>query len=148
MEYTCQDILRLLPHRYPFLLVDKIISVVPGESIVAQKNVTFNEPQFTGHFPEQPLMPGVLMIEALAQVSGLLGFLTLGEGPAANTNYLLVGVDGMKVRRPVEPGDVLVMYAAISQRKRGIWKFDVFAEVDGVRTIEGRITVAEKPRNP
>lgn len=146
MEYTCQDILKLLPHRYPFLLVDKIISVEPGESIVAQKNVTFNEPQFTGHFPEQPLMPGVLMIEALAQVCGLLGFITLGEGPAADTNYLLVGVDGLKVRRPVEPGDILTMYAKIDQRKRGIWRFDVHAEVNGSRTLDGRLTVAEKSR--
>jgi len=124
--------------------VDKIIEVTPGISIIARKNVTFNEPQFTGHFPEQPLMPGVLMIEALAQVCGLLGFLTLGEGPAADTNYLLVGVDGMKIRRPVEPGDVLDMHAKLMQRKRGIWKFEVFAEVDGVRAVEGKLTVAEK----
>lgn len=146
MQYTCQDILRLLPHRYPFLLVDKILEVVPGESIKAQKNVTFNEPQFTGHFPDQPLMPGVLMIESLAQVCGLLGFITLGNGPAADTNYLLVGVDSLKLRRPVEPGDVLHMHAKIMQRKRGIWRFEVSAEVDGQRTLEGTLTLAEKTR--
>lgn len=144
MDYTCQDILKLLPHRYPFLLVDKIISVTPGESIIAHKNVTFNEPQFTGHFPEQPLMPGVLMIEALAQACGLLGFITLGDGPAEDTNYLLVGVDKLKVRKPVTPGDVLVMHARIAQRKRGIWKFDCFSEVNGVKVVEGQLTVAEK----
>jgi len=144
MEYDCQDILKLLPHRYPFLLVDKVVSVIPGESIVAHKNVTFNEPQFTGHFPDQPLMPGVLMIEALAQACGLLGFITLGEGPAQDTNYLLVGVDGMKIRKSVTPGDVLVMHCKLAQRKRGIWKFNVRSEVDGVKVIEGQLTVAEK----
>ncbi len=148
MEYTNQDILRLLPHRYPFLLVDKIISATPGETIICQKNVTFNEPQFTGHFPEQPIMPGVLMVEAMAQVCGLLGFVTVGEGPAEDTNYLLAGVDGIKVRKPVVPGDVLIMHAKIAQRKRTIWKYDVFAEVDGTKVIEGKLTLAQSPRNP
>lgn len=144
MEYNCQDILKLLPHRYPFLLVDKICSVEPGVRIQTQKNVSFNEPQFTGHFPEQPLFPGVLMIEAMAQTCGLLGFITLGDGPAQDTNYLLVGVDGMKVRRPVTPGDVLVMNAELLQKKRGVWKFSVSATVDGQKVIDGQLTVAEK----
>ncbi|HBF09821.1 MAG TPA: 3-hydroxyacyl-[acyl-carrier-protein] dehydratase FabZ [Gammaproteobacteria bacterium] len=148
MEYTNQDILRLLPHRYPFLLVDKIVSVTPGESIVCNKNVTFNEPQFTGHFPEQPIMPGVLMIEALAQTCGLLGFYSIGEGPAEDTNYLLAGVDGVKVRRPVLPGDVLEMHAKITQQKRTIWRFEVRAEVEGAKVIEATLTLAQSKRKP
>jgi len=144
MEYTTEDILRLLPHRYPFIMVDKILEVEPNVSIRALKNVSFNEPQFTGHFPEHPIMPGVLMIEAMAQVCGLLGFITLDSSPAAGVNYLLVGVDNMKVRRPVIPGDALIMSAKIDSRRRSIWRYTVSAEVDGKRVIDGTLSVAEQ----
>src|ERR1700722_970459 len=111
-----------LPHRYPFLLVDRVLECVPGKSIRALKNVTFNEPYFTGHFPQRPLMPGVIIIEALAQIAGLLAFLTADAFPDENTRFYFVGIDKARFRRPVEPGDQLILLGNLERRIKGIWR--------------------------
>lgn len=137
------EILKNLPHRYPFLLVDRVRECVPGEHLVAVKNVTINEPYFTGHFPARPVMPGVLIIEAMAQATGLLAFRTIGV-PPENVLYYLVGVHNAKFRRPVEPGDQLVMTARIQRAIRGVWCFEVQAEVDGAVVASAEIRCAAK----
>jgi 3-hydroxyacyl-[acyl-carrier-protein] dehydratase len=123
------QILKYLPHRYPFLLIDRIIELTPGESIKALKNVTFNEPHFTGHFPERPVMPGVLILEALAQTAGVLVFATLGKVPNANTKFYFAGIDGCRFRRPVVPGDALVLTATVDRTVKGIWRLKTVAHV-------------------
>ena len=122
-------VLTLLPHRYPFLLVDRVIECVPGERLVGIKNVTINEPQFTGHFPIKPVMPGVLIIEALAQATGLLAMET--TPPKDEAIYYLVGIDKARFKRPVEPGDQLRLEVRLAKRRREIWVFDCQATVDG-----------------
>jgi 3-hydroxyacyl-[acyl-carrier-protein] dehydratase len=122
-------ILKYLPHRYPFLLVDRVLECKPGETIRALKNVTFNEPFFTGHFPERPVMPGVMILEALAQAAGILIFTTLGKVPDANTRFYFAGIDGCRFRRPVEPGDQLILAATIGRNMKGIWKLSTAAYV-------------------
>ena len=119
----------LLPHRYPFLLVDRVIEVEPGERLVAIKNVTINEPFFQGHFPDKPVMPGVLIIEALAQATGLLAMET--EDVAGAAIYYLVGVDRARFKRPVEPGDQVHLEVSVLKQRRGIWTFSAKATVDG-----------------
>jgi 3-hydroxyacyl-[acyl-carrier-protein] dehydratase len=119
----------LLPHRYPFLLVDRVIEVEPGERLVAIKNVTVNEPFFQGHFPEKPVMPGVLIIEALAQATGLLAMET--EEVAGKAIYYLVGVDKARFKRPVVPGDQVHLEVSVLKTRRGIWTFSGKATVDG-----------------
>ncbi|MFM1885091.1 MAG: hypothetical protein RL026_248 [Pseudomonadota bacterium] len=123
-------ILRYLPHRYPFLLVDRVLELQAGESIKALKNVTFNEPQFTGHFPERPVMPGVLILEALAQVAGILTYATLRKVPNAGTRFYFAGIDKARFRRPVIPGDQLVLTAKVERNMKGIWKLSTVAFVD------------------
>ena len=113
--YDIQSILKFLPHRYPFILVDRILDLVPGETITALKNVTINEPFFQGHFPEKPVMPGVLIIEALAQATGLLGFRTMSETPRDDLLYMLVGVDNVRFKRQVIPGDQLTLKVKLSE---------------------------------
>ena len=117
------QILKLLPHRYPILLVDRVLSIDKGKRIQALKNVTINEPFFTGHFPHRPVMPGVLMLEAMAQAAALLTFDTLGVAPDDKTVYYFAGIDGARFKRPVEPGDQLVMDVALERAKAGIYKF-------------------------
>ncbi len=117
------EILKQLPHRYPFLLVDRVLEVEKGKSIKALKNVTINEPFFVGHFPHRPVMPGVLMLEAMAQVAALLAFDTLGVTPDNKTIYYFAGIDGARFKRPVEPGDQLVMDVTLERMKAGIFKF-------------------------
>lgn len=117
------QILKQLPHRYPFLLVDRVISIEKGKRIVALKNVTMNEPFFTGHFPHRPVMPGVLILEAMAQAAALLSFDTQGVTPDDKTVYYFAGIDGARFKRPVEPGDQLVMEVTIERAKAGIYKF-------------------------
>ncbi|HKT31977.1 MAG TPA: 3-hydroxyacyl-ACP dehydratase FabZ [Gammaproteobacteria bacterium] len=124
-------ILRQLPHRYPFLLVDRVLECVPGKRLVAVKNVTINEPFFPGHFPHRPVMPGVLILEALAQATGLLAFASLGHAPRANELYYFVGIDKARFKKPVEPGDQVLLKVEYLWDKRGVWKFDTHAEVDG-----------------
>jgi 3-hydroxyacyl-[acyl-carrier-protein] dehydratase len=133
------QIMKHLPHRYPFLLVDRVLELVPNERILAIKNVTMNEPQFTGHFPHHPVMPGVLMIEALAQTAGLLAF-TSAEIPVDdNTVIYFVGIDGARFKRPVVPGDQLRMEASVLRVMRGIWKFAAKATVDGQLACEAEL---------
>lgn len=127
---------RRLPHRYPFLLVDRVVDYTPGESLTAVKNVTANEPWVTGHFPEKAIMPGVLLVEAMAQCCGLLAFVTREAEPDAEMPpeaplFYLVGVDEARFKRPVEPGDIVGLKATLERVVRGIWLFKVRAEVDG-----------------
>ena len=130
-EMYIEEIRRFLPHRYPFLLIDRVLECVPGETLTAIKNVSVNEPFFTGHFPETPIMPGVLVIEALAQATGLLGFKTMSEEPSDDLLYMLVGVDNVRLKRQVVPGDQLVLKAKVQRRSKVIWKFSCEASVDG-----------------
>lgn len=123
------QILTKLPHRYPFLLVDRVLAVEPGKSIRALKNVTINEPFFTGHFPHRPVMPGVLMLEAMAQTAGLLAFADDTTTRDANSVIYFAGIDGARFKRPVEPGDQLVMDVEILRHKAGIYKFKAVARV-------------------
>jgi 3-hydroxyacyl-[acyl-carrier-protein] dehydratase len=122
-------ILKQLPHRYPFLLVDRVLAVDPGKSIRALKNVTINEPFFEGHFPHRPVMPGVLMLEALAQSAALLSFATAGITPDEHSVYYFAGIDAARFKRPVEPGDQLVMNVTLERSKAGIYKFKATAHV-------------------
>jgi 3-hydroxyacyl-[acyl-carrier-protein] dehydratase len=131
--FGIHEILKRLPHRYPFLLVDRVLSFVPGESLEAIKNVTFNEPFFTGHFPERPVMPGVLIIESLAQACGILNFKTHNVDFNTNHNVLfyLVGIENCRFKRVVEPGDQLHLHVKKTKHKQDLWKFDARAEVGG-----------------
>ena len=122
-------ILKQLPHRYPFLLVDKVVELERNTRILAVKNVTYNEPFFMGHFPGRPVMPGVLMLEALAQAAGLLAFDAMGQVPDENNIYYFVGIDSARFKRPIEPGDQLLLEASIDRVRAGIWKFKGVARV-------------------
>nr|WP_211208276.1 3-hydroxyacyl-ACP dehydratase FabZ [Leeia oryzae] len=136
------DILKHLPHRYPFLLVDRVLEVEPGKNIVALKNVTINEPFFPGHFPHHPVMPGVLILEALAQAAAILSFKTMGTLPDDNSVYYFAGIDGARFKRPVSAGDQLHLCVEIVAQKRGIWKFKAEARVDGQVATEADLTCA------
>ena len=123
------QILKQLPHRFPFLLVDRVLELEKGKRIVALKNVTINEPFFVGHFPHRPVMPGVLMLEALAQAAALLAFDTLGVTPDDKTVYYFAGIDGARFKRPVEPGDQLILEAELDRMRAGMFKFKARAKV-------------------
>ncbi|UCH49135.1 MAG: 3-hydroxyacyl-ACP dehydratase FabZ [Betaproteobacteria bacterium] len=129
-EIDVQEIMRLLPHRYPFLLIDRVLAYEPGKEIVALKNVTINEPFFGGHFPNFPVMPGVLIIEAMAQASALLAFKTFDLELSDSNVFYFVGIDGARFKKPVTPGDQLVVKAQILRSIKGIWKFTGQAYVD------------------
>jgi len=129
MSMDIHQILKQLPHRYPILLVDRVLEIEKGKSIRALKNVSINEPFFTGHFPHRPVMPGVLMLEALAQAAALLAFDTLGTSPDDKTVYYFAGIDGARFKRPVEPGDQLILEVALDRMKAGIFKFKARALV-------------------
>lgn len=133
------QILKQLPHRYPILLVDRVLELEKGKRIKALKNVTINEPFFTGHFPHRPVMPGVLMLEAMAQVAALLAFDTLGTTPDDKTVYYFAGIDGARFKRPVEPGDQLVMEVSLERMKSGIFKFKGTARVDDQIACEAEL---------
>jgi 3-hydroxyacyl-[acyl-carrier-protein] dehydratase len=122
-------ILKQLPHRYPILLVDRVLELEKGVRIKALKNVSINEPHFQGHFPHRPVMPGVLMLEALAQAAALLAFDTLGETPDDQTVYYFAGIDGARFKRPVEPGDQLILEVELDRMKAGLFKFKARAKV-------------------
>ena len=134
-----RGILEYLPHRYPFLLVDRVLELEPGKRIVAIKNVTINEPYFVGHFPHIPVMPGVLMIEALAQAAGVLSFETLGRRSDPNSVFYFVGIDGARFKRPVVPGDQLRLEVEILRFARSISKFRGVATVDGAVAAEAEL---------
>ncbi|MBV6475839.1 MAG: 3-hydroxyacyl-ACP dehydratase FabZ [Rhodocyclaceae bacterium] len=133
------EILEHLPHRYPILLVDRVLDVVPGERIVALKNVSVNEPFFPGHYPHHPVMPGVLIVEALAQAAAILSFKTLGGKPDDKSVYYFVGIDNARFKRPVSPGDQLILEVSIQASKRGLWKFAAQAKVDGQVAAEAEL---------
>ncbi len=135
-------ILKQLPHRYPFLLVDRVLECHEGKSIRAIKNVTYNEPFFPGHFPSRPVMPGVIIIEALAQAAGILAFRTAKVVPDDNTQFYFVGIDKARFRRPVEPGDQLILNATLQRQMRGIWKFEATAMVGDVEAAACELMVA------
>jgi 3-hydroxyacyl-[acyl-carrier-protein] dehydratase len=141
-----EEIREYLPHRYPFLLVDRVELINVGENIVAYKNVSINEPFFNGHFPTYPVMPGVLIVEAMAQAAGILGFKTMGKKPAEGSMYLFVGSDDVRFKRQVVPGDQLKLEAKIIGEKRGIWKFECKATVDGQLAASGKILCADRKR--
>ncbi len=125
------EVMKHLPHRYPFLLVDKVVDYAAGDYLKAIKNITINEPCFTGHFPHRPVMPGVLILEALAQATGILAFKTLNELPNETSLYYFVGIDKARFKKPVEPGDQVELNVKLLKRKRAMWKFEAEAIVDG-----------------
>jgi 3-hydroxyacyl-[acyl-carrier-protein] dehydratase len=133
------QILKQLPHRFPFLLVDRVLELEKGKHIRALKNVTMNEPFFTGHFPHRPVMPGVLMLEALAQAAALLAFDTLGVTPDDKTVYYFAGIDGARFKRPVEPGDQLILHAELDRMRSGIFKFKTRAMVGEELAVEAEL---------
>lgn len=133
------EIKQYLPHRYPLLLVDRVLEWESGKSITAIKNVTVNEEFFNGHFPHKPVMPGVYMIEALAQTAALLSFLTMGQKPDANSIVYFLGIDNARFKRPVEPGDQLRMQVEILRVARGIWKYKALGTVDGQTAVEAEL---------
>lgn len=138
------EVREYLPHRYPFLLVDRVVELTPGESIVAIKNVSINEPFFNGHFPQLPVMPGVLIVEAMAQAAGILGFKTLNKKPADGSLYLFAGADKVKFKRQVVPGDQLVLKVDYVSDRRNIWKFECKAFVDEQLAAAASITCVDK----
>jgi 3-hydroxyacyl-[acyl-carrier-protein] dehydratase len=133
------QILKQLPHRYPFLLVDRVLSIETGKRIVALKNVTMNEPFFTGHFPHRPVMPGVLILEAMAQAAALLSFDSQGVTPDDKTVYYFAGIDGARFKRPVEPGDQLTLDVTLERAKAGIFKFKGITRVGEETACEAEL---------
>jgi len=138
------EILTLLPHRYPFLMVDRVLAIDKGKSIKALKNVTMNEPFFMGHFPRRPVMPGVLMLEAMAQTAGLLSFHMMGKRPDDNSIFYFAGIDGARFKRPVEPGDQLIMDVTLERMKSGIYKFKGITRVGEETACEAELMCTMK----
>jgi 3-hydroxyacyl-[acyl-carrier-protein] dehydratase len=136
------DVMRNLPHRYPFLLVDRVLECEPGKSIVALKNVTMNEPHFPGHFPHHPVMPGVLILEALAQAAAVLSYVTENKVPDDSSVVYFAGIDGARFKKPVMPGDQLILKVELLRNMRGIWKYATRAEVDGELVAEAEMMAA------
>lgn len=141
-------ILKQLPHRYPFLLVDRVVECVKGKHIRALKNVTYNEPFFPGHFPYRPVMPGVMIIEALAQTAGILAFVTAGVIPDESTRFFFVGIDKARFRKPVEPGDQLILTAQLTRSFKGIWRFSGAAFVGDTEVASADMMVAPEVAKP
>jgi 3-hydroxyacyl-[acyl-carrier-protein] dehydratase len=139
VDMNIQDVLRYLPHRYPMLLVDRVIECVPGKLLTALKNVTANEPFFQGHFPERPVMPAVMILEVMAQATGILALRTLDKLPGDNSIYYFVGVDGARFRQPVVPGDQLIVRVEIVRHSRGIWKVNATGSVDDKVVAEAEL---------
>jgi 3-hydroxyacyl-[acyl-carrier-protein] dehydratase len=141
------EVLQYLPHRYPFLMIDRILECEPGKSILALKNVTINEPYFGGHFPHHPVMPGVLIIEALAQAAAVLTFKTEGAKGDRNSVYYFVGIDGARFKKPVTAGDTLRLHVTLARHVRGIWKFDAQARVEDAVVAQAQLmcTVRDLP---
>lgn len=147
-EMDINAILKQLPHRYPFLLVDRVLECEAGKKIRAIKNVTYNEPYFTGHFPYRPVMPGVIIIEALAQTAGILAFRTAGVFPDEETRFYFVGIDKARFRKPVEPGDQLLLTAQLERAFKGIWKFSTAALVGDDEVAHAEMMVAPETARP
>lgn len=138
------DIRRHLPHRYPFLLVDRVVEIEAGGFILAYKHLSINEPFFAGHFPDNPIFPGVLLLEAMAQAAGILGFYSQGKTNDDGSTYYFAGADSVRFKRPCVPGDQVMLHAAVVSQRRGIWKFDVSADVDGEMAATATILCADR----
>ena len=138
------DIRKYLPHRYPFLLVDRVVEVNAGHSIVAYKNLSVNEPFFNGHFPDNPIFPGVLLLEAMAQAADILGFCSQGKTNEDGSTYYFAGADDVRFRRPCVPGDRVMLRATVLSQRRGIWKFEVSSDVDGELAAAATILCADR----
>lgn len=138
------EVLKHLPHRYPFLLVDRVIDYKVNDYLTAIKNVSYNEPCFPGHFPHRPVMPGVLILEALAQATGILAYKSTAQTPTENSLYYFVGIDKARFKQPVVPGDQLTLEVKLTRTLRGIWKFDGLACVDGKVVCEAELMCAER----
>lgn len=138
------EVLQYLPHRYPFLLIDRVLDCVPGETLTAIKNVTVNEHFFQGHFPHRPVMPGVMILEAMAQATGILAFRTTETRPSDHLLYYLVGIDDARFKQPVEPGDQLIIEVRAERNMRGLWKFSAEAKVDGKLVASANLMCARK----
>lgn len=147
MSMTIDEIMQYLPHRYPFLLIDRVLEMEVGKTITAIKNVSINEPFFPGHFPGSPVMPGVLILEAMAQAAALLSFKTENYAPEEIGIVYFAGIDGARFKKPVQPGDQLILKIEIVRRVRGIWKYTARAEVDGALVAEAELmaTLRDKP---
>ncbi len=146
MLMDVNEIREYLPHRYPFLLVDRVTEIELGKSITAYKNITVNEAIFNGHFPDMPIFPGVLIIEAMAQAAGILGFKTMNKKPSDGSIYMFAGVDNVRFKRPVVPGDRLVMKIDYVNDRRGIWKFECRSYVEDTLACTATILCADKAR--
>ena len=138
------DIRKYLPHRYPFLLIDRVVEVQSGESILAYKNLSVNEPFFEGHFPDNPVFPGVLLLEAMAQAAGILGFYSQGKTIDDGSTYYFAGADKLRFKRTCVPGDRVMLHATVVSQRRGIWKFDVSSDVDGELAAAATILCADR----
>ncbi|RYE06166.1 MAG: 3-hydroxyacyl-ACP dehydratase FabZ [Rickettsiaceae bacterium] len=145
VNISASEILKIIPHRYPMLLIDRIIELEVNHSIIAIKNVTFNEPQFMGHFPENPVMPGVLIIEAMAQASAVLAAKSINS--TTDRNVYLMSIEETKFRKIVTPGDTMFIYSQIEQNRAHVWKFLSNVKVDGVIVAESRFTAMVKSRD-
>ena len=144
LDMDITKVLAHLPQRYPLLMVDRVLECEPGKRILAVKNVSANEPHFLGHFPGRPIMPGVLILEAMAQAACILALRTKGEVAGANTAYYYAGIDGARFKRPVVPGDQLELEVHVLAHKRGIWKFSCAARVAGALVTEAEILCTER----
>jgi 3-hydroxyacyl-[acyl-carrier-protein] dehydratase len=142
MTVDINEILKYLPHRYPFLLIDRVLELELDKRILALKNVTYNEPFFTGHFPHLPVMPGVLVLEAMAQAAGILSFATMGRRSDDNSVFYFAGIDDARFKRPVGPGDQLKLEVDILRKSRMLWKFKGVATVDGQVVAEAELMCA------
>ena len=138
------DIRRRLPHRSPFLLVDRVVELKAGEFIVAYKNLSINEPYFDGHFPDNPIFPGVLLLEAMAQSAGILGFYSQGKTNDDGSTYYFAGADKLRFKRPCMPGDRVMLRATVVSQRRGVWKFDVSSDVEGELAASATILCADR----
>jgi 3-hydroxyacyl-[acyl-carrier-protein] dehydratase len=137
-KLNVEEILQYLPHRYPFMLVDRVLEYEEGKSLLAMKNITYNEPFFTGHFPAKPVMPGVLVVEALAQAAGLLVFLITDSKEL----FYFAGIDNARFKRVVEPGDQLLLHVSVERQKKNVWKFNTTATVDGSIACSANLMIA------
>jgi len=144
-DMDIHQVLEHLPQRFPILMIDRVLECEPGKRILALKNVSANEPYFPGHFPQRPVMPGVLILEAMAQAAGVLVFRTLGKKPDEKSVYYYAGIDNARFKRPVEPGDQLMVEVTILASKRGVWKFGCTAKVAGALVAEAEILCTVRP---
>ena len=146
VDIKIEEIKQYLPHRYPMLFLDRVTELELGKYVKGYKNITTNEPFFMGHFPGKEVMPGVLIVEAMAQVSGILGFKTMNKTPEEGSIYYFVGADNLRFKRPVVPGDKLVLESTVLTNKKGVWKFDCVASVENELVAKATILCADRPK--